>query len=321
MISIIVPVYNTEKYLQRCIDSILEQSYIDFEVLLINDGSTDASRRICDKNAAKDSRVRVFHKENGGVSSARNVGLDNAKGEWITFVDSDDYVLKNYLHNYVCQINDKVDIVCQGVIFDKLFSEQHPVKYIGTDYVGNVQNGIVELYKHPLSGVIWNKCFKAQIIKDQHLRFNKNITYREDEIFVLSYLKYCKLFASSKECGYFYFIPQWGAKYKNTSNYYLTVKEIYKLQLEISSNGWNSMLTYTLYELTTEFINTLPNSKNKRTHILDYKKSVGKNILSTQLFTLSKWIIFLDKTGCFSTLFLMLHLYLKLMTNKKLLSI
>ena len=89
MVSIIVPVYNTEKFLHRCIDSILAQTYTDFELLLIDDGSKDSSGAICDEYAVKDARVRVFHKENGGVSSARNLGLDNAKGEWITFVDSD----------------------------------------------------------------------------------------------------------------------------------------------------------------------------------------------------------------------------------------
>ena len=97
MISIIVPVYNTEKYLRRCIDSVLAQTYQDFELLLIDDGSKDSSGAICDEYAAQDARVRVFHKENGGVSSARNVGLDNARGEWITFVDADDWIESDML--------------------------------------------------------------------------------------------------------------------------------------------------------------------------------------------------------------------------------
>ena len=92
LISVIVPVYNAEKYLCRCIDSILAQTYKDFELLLIDDGSKDSSGAICDEYAAKDSRVRVFHKENGGVGFARNVGLDHAQGDWVTFVDSDDWV-------------------------------------------------------------------------------------------------------------------------------------------------------------------------------------------------------------------------------------
>ena len=91
-ISVIIPVYNAEKCLHRCIDSILLQTYIDFELLLIDDGSTDSSGIICDGYATQDSRIRVFHKSNGGVSSARNLGLDNALGEWVCFIDSDDEI-------------------------------------------------------------------------------------------------------------------------------------------------------------------------------------------------------------------------------------
>ena len=97
-ITVIVPVYNTEKYLRRCVDSILAQTFTDFELLLVNDGSTDGSGAICDEYAQKDSRVRVFHKENGGVSSARNIGIDNAQGDWITFIDSDDRIEQRHLY-------------------------------------------------------------------------------------------------------------------------------------------------------------------------------------------------------------------------------
>lgn len=111
MISVIVPVYNTEKYLDRCIQSILAQTYTDLELLLIDDGSTDSSGAICDKYAEQDSRVRVFHKANGGVSSARNIGLDNAKGEWIGWVDSDDYIDEDmYEQLYNAAMSKNVDI-------------------------------------------------------------------------------------------------------------------------------------------------------------------------------------------------------------------
>lgn len=97
LISIIIPVYNSENAINRCIDSIMSQVFQDWELLLIDDGCTDKSGEICDEYASKDRRIRVFHKENGGVCSARNVGLDNAKGEWITFCDSDDFVYPNWL--------------------------------------------------------------------------------------------------------------------------------------------------------------------------------------------------------------------------------
>ena len=113
-ISIIVPVYNAEKTLNQCVDSIIHQSYKDWELFLIDDGSKDHSAAICDKYAQQDERIRVFHKSNGGVSSARNVGLDNAVGEWITFIDSDDWVENNYLENLYQ--NDENDIVASYFI-------------------------------------------------------------------------------------------------------------------------------------------------------------------------------------------------------------
>lgn len=112
-ISIVVPVYNAEKYLGRCINSILAQTFVDFEVLLIDDGSKDYSGNICDDYALIDMRIKVIHKKNEGVSTARNVGLDSARGEWIAFVDADDFVYPTWLHNYIV-LADGYDLVVQG---------------------------------------------------------------------------------------------------------------------------------------------------------------------------------------------------------------
>lgn len=95
MISVVVPVYKVEKYLERCINSVLSQSYKDLEVILVDDGSPDKCGKICDEYAKKDDRVKVIHKENGGQSSARNIGIQEAKGQYISFIDSDDYLEKN----------------------------------------------------------------------------------------------------------------------------------------------------------------------------------------------------------------------------------
>lgn len=111
-ISIIVPVYNNAIYLNRCVDSILNQKFTDFELILVNDGSRDRSGQICDEYCKIDSRVKTFHKDNGGVSSARNLGLDNALGEWVTFVDSDDWIDKTmYLDMYNTAIKENADVV------------------------------------------------------------------------------------------------------------------------------------------------------------------------------------------------------------------
>ena len=111
LVSIIIPVYNVEKYLAECIESVLKQTYQNIEILLIDDGSPDNSGKICDEYEEKDSRVRVIHKENGGVSSARNVGLEQANGEYITFIDSDDFVSESYIEElYIALENGNSDL-------------------------------------------------------------------------------------------------------------------------------------------------------------------------------------------------------------------
>lgn len=123
MISVIVPVYNTEKYLDRCIQSILSQTYTDFELLLVDDGSTDSSGAICDRYADLDSRVRVFHKENGGCASARRIGVENAKGDFISFCDSDDGFFLNALEILVNNItSNEIDIVISDCAFNDTIS-------------------------------------------------------------------------------------------------------------------------------------------------------------------------------------------------------
>ena len=118
MISVIVPVYNVENYIHHCVDSILSQSFSDFELLLIDDGSNDKSGLICDEYARKDSRIKVYHKENGGVSSARNLGIEKANGEWICFIDADDYVRQDFFSDIQQYLFNDVDIVHWGFCYD-----------------------------------------------------------------------------------------------------------------------------------------------------------------------------------------------------------
>lgn len=123
LISIIVPIYNVEKYLENCINSIINQTYKNIEILLIDDGSTDSSSKICDELSKEDSRIRVFHKKNGGLSSARNYGLDRMKGEYVTFVDSDDTIEKDYIeymYNLIQKYNVSLSIIPYNVVVNEL---------------------------------------------------------------------------------------------------------------------------------------------------------------------------------------------------------
>lgn len=196
-VSIIIPVYNTEKYLTKCIESILKQDYTDFELLLIDDGSKDKSGLICDKYAKKDKRIKVFHKENGGVSSARNLGIEKSKGKYISFVDADDEVRPTYLNklnNYIQQSDivffpsiwiheDKSKLI---ILADNFYSEKYD----------SIEQEILLLMKNDsgynLFGYTWNKIFKADIIKEKDIKFIDNLAVSEDEIFTLDYCRFIK---------------------------------------------------------------------------------------------------------------------------------
>lgn len=183
LISIIVPVYGVERELPRCIDSILTQDFTDFELLLIDDGSPDRCGEICDEYAAKDSRLRVFHKQNGGVSSARNVGLDNARGEWVMFVDSDDVLLSNSLKYTVDAIND-IDGREVFIVFNLLYNSQPIVQDHETNFTTDQYISCCLRYKVHIGP--YAKLFKRE--KMGSLRFNVNLKIGEDLLFIIEYL-------------------------------------------------------------------------------------------------------------------------------------
>lgn len=165
-ISVIVPVFNAEKTLERCVNSIINQTYSKFEIILVDDGSLDNSPQICDEYAKKDSRIKVIHQENGGVSKARNVGLSNATGEWILFVDSDDLIDCELCEKvYDCAIEKKSDIVMFG--FSK-FREGEQIKSNFDDSVCRLLNKdeAMGLLSDPnIGNYSWNKLFKRNLFK------------------------------------------------------------------------------------------------------------------------------------------------------------
>ncbi len=193
-ISIIVPVYNTEKYLHRCIDSILSQSFADFELLLVNDGSNDKSGIICDEYAAKDNRIRVFHKENGGVSSARNLGIDKAKGEYIIFVDADDYIKPDYIKHFI-SIGD-YDMMVSGF---QRFGAFNDIVVPKEFKIVNIAEQLYEEWGHTAVGFLywypWCKMFKTDIVRKYNINFNEQMFYSEDFCFIMNYMSVIDRFA------------------------------------------------------------------------------------------------------------------------------
>lgn len=220
MISIIVPIYNAEQYLHRCIDSILAQSYTNFELLLVNDGSTDGSGDICDEYAAKDTRVRVLHKANGGVSSARNLGLDNAQGEYITFCDADDYVGVDWLAAYSEAIASKVDLSIQG--YYAIEGNNTKEKVFAPCHGENIEDKrllITLLMREEMYGYLWVKLFRRQIIEEYSIRFDTQSTFREDEQFFSKYMEYAASFTCVDRVGYYYIVPPVGKSYRRDPYY------------------------------------------------------------------------------------------------------
>lgn len=220
-ISVIVPVYNVEKYLCQCIDSILAQTFTDFELLIVDDGSTDRSGRICDEYADRDARIRVFHTANRGVSAARNLGIDNANGEWLCFVDSDDEVKHDYLKVfYECVDERYADLYVCG--FDMLLKPKTSVCLPLAVYENErIQEFIIEAKKNGLLGVPWNKLFSFGILKDNDLHFDIDLWSYEDELFVLQYLKCCRSVMTFPMCTYVY---HFGNVF-SLSSQYIEIKE------------------------------------------------------------------------------------------------
>lgn len=210
MISIIIPVYKVEQVINRCIESVLKQSYKDWELLLIDDGSPDNSGIICNEYATKDNRIKVLHKENGGVSSARNMGLDRAKGDWIVFIDGDDTITSDYLK--LIEENSTHDLIVFGMATDKFTPEgklHHtsstliPEKYI--QQFGKLQEDYSLINKSLNMESSCCKGFRRSIIEQNSLRFNNEMICFEDFDFVLRYMKCCKgTFCSLPYIAYHY---------------------------------------------------------------------------------------------------------------------
>lgn len=313
MISIIVPVYNSENTLHRCVDSILNQKFDDWELLLIDDGSKDSSRNICDDYSAKDKRIRVFHKKNGGASSARNLGLDNACGDWITFCDSDDFVYPDWLNNYVENISDNIDLICQGFECDKiLIDELKDTKAFGLKYRGNVKDGILQLNKIYSLGYTWVKLFRRNILENNKIRFDIRYNYWEDQEFCFKYFCCIKNIVCTNKVGYFYFLPNWQQKYHNKNNMFYLYKSLYQSMIKIFNGNINDMIVKFLDEYIA-IILAFYKEKNetRKTYLKDFRDTIGKNIMKSHLFFFTKLMIFLDRTAYISDIVLKLHVRFK----------
>ena len=288
-ISVIIPVFNADTKLKRCLHSLVCQTYIDFEVLLINDGSTDGSGLICEHFTKLDNRFITIHKDNEGVSKARNLGIEKASGIFICFVDSDDEVLENYLQNLIDDFHKSknTSLVFQGV---KRFKEGVEVSStnIKQDIVkaNNYQKMFVD-FEITLNGNPVSKLFNTRIIKNNNLKFNEDFCYNEDKIFILEYLLLCKgMVVFSSTINYKYYINSGSLTNKllKPEDYwkpYIYFKNIIKDNFSINYNDKKYNVIYTNFKIYLHmFMNAV------------FVKSRGKeNFYQTKMNT-EDWIIY-----------------------------
>lgn len=219
LISVIVPVYNVAPYLRRCVDSLLAQTFRNFELILVDDGSSDGSGEICeeygniDENENKDEAlsgkvnvsVKVIHQSNAGVSAARNRGIEEAHGEYISFVDADDWVEPRFLEAFAEEVEKqggRVDCVVQGFVnHEGVVQKETYANYPDTK---SICSELYQLEKKKLVGYIWNKLFYRPVVIEHNLSFNHTIPIGEDLLFCISFLMQCNSMSVIENAGYHY---------------------------------------------------------------------------------------------------------------------
>ena len=191
LLSIIIPVYNGEKYISKCLNSVLSQTYTNIELIIINDGSTDNSYQLLQKYAQEDNRIILINQENAGSSLTRNTGIKYAKGEYITFVDIDDYVEKDAYEKVMDKLQDDIDIACFSVSCDYT-KENYSISKILKSGIYPKAEAVKELFNNDIFNALWNKIYKATLIKDKDY-FPHEFNQGEDLIFN------CKVFKQANK--------------------------------------------------------------------------------------------------------------------------
>lgn len=244
-VSIIVPVYKVEKYLCKCIDSILAQTLKQFELILIDDGSPDNSPKICDEYEKKDTRIKVIHQKNAGVSAARNAGLDIAKGEYIGFVDSDDWIEPNtYEIAYNTALEKNADIVQWDFVFD-YSSGKSTEKKLGVD-------GFFELAKDSsyFYGGMCHKLVAKRVIDSENIRFPLGLKYAEDRCFGIDCFLVAKNTYHIAKVLYHYCVNEQSASFSISRDTILKdVSFVYEKEKKIKNNGGGLGWDFLLYNI------------------------------------------------------------------------
>ena len=253
LISVIIPVYNVEKYLRQCLDSVLAQTYSNYEVILVDDGSSDRSPKICNEYALKNNHIRVFHKTNGGASTARNVGLKESKGDYIFFLDSDDWIEPNTLETMMTTAkNEKADLVfCEAQAIDdekgtRIEGHYEYKKYYPTGDAYQIMLQMMERKEFHVA--IWMLLLDRSIFLDNHLLFKEGIIYED---MIIAYQFFCV-------ANYAAHVPKKLYTRRYHPNSVVTSAKTEK----------NYISAATVYREVGEFMKSLPDNKQSPKHIV-----------------------------------------------------
>ncbi len=280
-VSIVVPAYNCAKVLKKSIQSLLNQSYEKIEIIIINDGSKDNTESVCKDLSESDSRVKTVTIENLGVSNARNTALKMATGEYIAFMDADDYVAENFIKNMVDALTDNVDLVCGGynvispegnVMFSQIPESLKTNKAHYNEAVEMLQN-----YK--CFNALWNKLFRKSIIQENNLQMDVNISMGEDLLFVIDYLSHCeKDFVTLNTADYNYFLSCNGLQANFKDGLRLRLSQANYLEKLYDKNSYNKNGLY--LEILRCFYTSIMEANGNR--------NVTEKILETPEFSIIK---------------------------------
>lgn len=214
-VSVIVPIYNVEQYLHRCVDSVVNQTYKDIEIILVDDGSTDDSLKICIEYADKDSRIRIVHQENQGLVSARKAGIKVANGQYIGFVDGDDYIEPNMFESLLYLIEDKkVDFVHSGYYKNEsqinVISDEQMITCVTHEQKENILKEMVfnQINNNSITPSIWSKLFKRDVIWNAYMKIDNSNAYGEDLLCLCYCIKECSSFYIENKCYYHYIVRE-----------------------------------------------------------------------------------------------------------------
>lgn len=235
-ISVIVPVYNTINYLKQCIESIINQTYNNLEIILVDDGSTDGSSQICDEYLKIDSRIKIIHKENGGSSSSRNEGIKVATGSYISFIDSDDWLMPNFYEN-----------MAKGIIFEAdIVNGDYSIQY-GTDIINKIDfinkglykseememNYLLPLIKYGNNMQVWNNLYSIKLIKGSGIFFvSEKEIYAEDDLFNLILYSSCKSIYKVKDVSYIHRINKGSLSQSYRKNFFIMQQTLMGLKIK-----------------------------------------------------------------------------------------